>query len=350
MLRVGRQVSAGGLRAGWCGLEYLRELCCLTGLIVLVILGSGSWSQPQTSAGAVTGERSSIFELGFHAADGRLWVNRLSRGVREYDPGTGERLEAWPLKPLALADVASAGVNQQTAVIADPRGDLTILRAGTIQVRHHMLDRPAGITDVSVAGDGDSVFATDGGGRIHRWTWNGAGFGHATRQLAETIDGVRSDRTGERLLLIRGGREAVVWNWTDAREEVSITVTNQRFTQLCWTRDEQALMTCDDDGRLACWDAATGHPRWNMAIEPSPLRALALSPDGTTVATAGFSGTIHMLDTASGARVAGLISPSRMVRALAFHPQGTMLASGGLDGRVVLWSVADRRPLRELTP
>jgi WD40 repeat protein len=350
MLRVGRRVSTSGLRAGWCGLEYLRELCCLAGLIVLVILGSGSWSQPQPSAAVITGERPSIFELGFHAADGRLWVNRLSRGVREYDPGTGERLDAWPTKALALADVASAGVDHQTAVVADPRGDLTILRAGMLHVRHRMNDRPAGITDVSVAGDGDAAFAADGGGRIHRWAWNDVGFEHETRQLAGAIDGVRSDRSGERLLLIRGGKEAIVWEWAEARELAAIRVTNHRFTQLCWTRDEQAFMTCDDDGRLACWDAVTGQPRWNIDIEPSPLRALALSPDGMTVATAGFSGMIYLVETASGTRVSGLTSPSRMVRALAFHPTGAMLASGGLDGRVVLWSVADRQPLRELTP
>jgi WD40 repeat protein len=99
------------------------------------------------------------------------------------------------------------------------------------------------------------------------------------------------------------------------------------------------------------------------------VRAVVFSPDGKTLATGGFDGTIRLLDAASGAERACLATGLPHVNALAFSPDGTTLAAavngprpddpdGGWKhtalhqrytcGRVELWDVSKRKRQRIL--
>ncbi len=75
----------------------------------------------------------------------------------------------------------------------------------------------------------------------------------------------------------------------------------------------------------------------------APANAVAWSPDGTLLASAGQDGAITLRDAVSGKQIASLAAHLGGVRGLAFSQHGEWLASAGADSTVKLWNVAARR-------
>jgi len=135
------------------------------------------------------------------------------------------------------------------------------------------------------------------------------------------------------------------------------TVLSTQPTTTIATDGRSSLLVSSNRERIEIWDLATekqvrtlrGHRQW--------ISAIAISPDGKTLASGGLDGTIQLWDLATGTLQASL--PARHVTVLAFSPDGRLLASGSRFVTSLrppnvpplqLWDVKARLLLANLNP
>jgi RNA polymerase sigma factor (sigma-70 family) len=103
----------------------------------------------------------------------------------------------------------------------------------------------------------------------------------------------------------------------------------------------------DEDRTVRLWELATGKELVQMRAEKQ-LTGIALSPDGTTVATGEIDGTVRLWQAATGKPLATLQGHTALVVGLAFAPDGKTVASAANDQLVCVWDVATGKRLHEL--
>jgi WD40 repeat protein len=123
--------------------------------------------------------------------------------------------------------------------------------------------------------------------------------------------------------------------------------------KVLFTPDARQLISVGQDKAIRFWDVNTGQMLRVLRPPAGPgawgdLRAGALSPDGTTLAVAGWGivegpnkkyAGVHLITLATGA-MRTLRGHSDTVNALAFSRDGKLLASGGQDKTVRVWEIA----------
>jgi len=110
------------------------------------------------------------------------------------------------------------------------------------------------------------------------------------------------------------------------------------------------LISSDYHGNLLWWEGDAPQPKPLRTVEAHKgwVRAVAVSPDGKTLASCGNDNAVRLWKTDDGTPIRTLEGHTSHVYNVAFHPDGTHLASCDLKGIVKDWNLKSGNADREL--
>jgi WD40 repeat protein/serine/threonine protein kinase len=112
--------------------------------------------------------------------------------------------------------------------------------------------------------------------------------------------------------------------------------------------DGRTVASAGEDWSVTLWDLAGGKVRRTLSAHTGAVCGLAFSRDGRLLASGSRDGTIGLWEVDSGTEVRALHGHSRSVSRIRFSPDGQTVAAGGEHGGVKLWDVAtgqEKQPL-----
>jgi WD40 repeat protein len=108
---------------------------------------------------------------------------------------------------------------------------------------------------------------------------------------------------------------------------------------LVFSPDGKTLAAAGFDGRVRLFDPRTGAARTAWAAGGGGVVSMSFNLDGSILATAGSDGTTTLWDSSSAKRIGAPLTGPPSPAVAAFDPTGHTLATAFQDGTVLLWDV-----------
>ncbi len=299
---------------------------------------------------AVVEHQHIILDLAF-TPDGQLLLSACGdQYVREID-----------FPNMATARLAGRHTGGAQAVAMSPNGlylasagrdlPIRILNRGT-QVNHVLRGNPGRVNGLSFSRDSNLLAAACQDGRVRVWQ---SGLELQQEEKWANLR-CREGAAGEVALSPDGRSIATLTNEEafkivdlDSGATVGRFGTSRiahKYTGICFTSDGRAVVTGHTERGLECWDIAKGKVLVTLP-HPSPIGAMAVSPDSRLIAVGGLDYTVVVWDWRGERVIARRRLDKGVPISLAFSPAGSLLAivSNGQPAHVL-----DLRTLEEGPP
>jgi cytochrome c len=157
------------------------------------------------------------------------------------------------------------------------------------------------------------------------------GHGGPVRSLAISADGKR---------LVSGSFDTTViaWSLSSGSAERVLRFHEGAVNAVAVLKDGR-IASAGEDGRIAIWTAGADRPMSVLQGHAAPVASLAVSPDGGTLASAGWDNSVRLWPLGGGAaRV--LEGHQQNVNGVAFTPDGRAIVTVAYDLTLRIWPLS----------
>ena len=201
-------------------------------------------------------------------------------------------------------------------------------------------------TSVTFSPDGKTLVSTCWDGNIRFWDVQ-------TNKIKATLD--VNGGVGKVLfspdgnIFISAGGAIELWDANSLQHKFTFKENYEYITSLAISPDGTTLASASDDERIDLWDMQNRKHISKIHGHTKSDKVLVFSPDGTILASRGPNKTIRLWDAKTRKRLKMLIGHKRSVESIAFSPDGKTLASGSWDQTIMLWDVQTGKHKATLT-
>jgi cytochrome c len=162
-----------------------------------------------------------------------------------------------------------------------------------------------------------------------------SGHGGPVRALAMSAD-------GKSVLSGSFDTSAIRWSLATESAEQVLRFHSDAVNAVVFLKDGR-MATAGADAQIAIWTAGRQQPDQVFEGHRAPIVGLAVSPDGSTLASASWDSTVRLWPLADGARRV-MEGHTQNVNGVAFAPDGKSLVSVGYDLTLRIWPLPDGPP------
>ncbi|MBK8795377.1 MAG: hypothetical protein IPM07_02710 [Anaerolineales bacterium] len=303
-----------------------------------------------------------------HSGDGEtIIIGNRDGTVQFHNVATGKMILALTVETGSITSLALSADGRLPAT-GGKAGHLCLWTLPTGALHQVIESKPTAIDALAFSPDGKMLASAHGVGdhAIRVWTIDAQarlrlrhtllGHTHTTWSVAfgPSPQPERAEnRVADRQLLVSGGSDQTVRVWDAGRGQALYTLRGQpralaaltihpKVDQAAGQEKEWLLAAVGYDHFAHLWRGQSSQVKARSLIlggSRSALYAVAISPDGCTVAGAGYDKTIYLWDIPNRQLRHKLQGHTGTIASIAFHPDGKLLASGAMDGTLRLWNV-----------
>ena len=163
------------------------------------------------------------------------------------------------------------------------------------------------------------------------------GHGGPVRALAISPDGEEA---------VSGSFDTAVIRWSLSKNEAQAVLRfHDGAVNAVALLADGRVVSSGEDARIAIWRGAQDAPSSVLTGHTAPVVALAVSPDGASLASASWDHTAALWPLAGPGKPRVLHGHAQAVNGVAFAPDGSALVTAGYDATIRIWPL-----LREEAP
>jgi WD40 repeat protein len=162
--------------------------------------------------------------------------------------------------------------------------------------------------------------------------------------------GCRFDPSGRFVFASSQDNTIQRWELADQQRKTALAGHRSWVRGLAFLPREGKLLSGDYTGKLLVWPCADQSPQPEHTVDAHQgwLRAIAVSPDGQTIATCGNDRLVKIWSARDLTLLYTLAGHDQHVYNVAFHPGGMHVVSADLRGMVRVWSLESGAQVRSM--
>jgi WD40 repeat protein len=258
-----------------------------------------------------------------------------------------------PLRTLTFPSVDAVAMSHDGALIAVAGSSSVYVVESKQWTVTRTLTATATIMSVALSPDGRLLAAGMTDDTLCVWDVSSALVLRVLSGRPNTFAGLAFSPDGRLLASTTSGKTISLWDVATWRELSGLVGLPLPGMCLAFSANSKLLAAATIDSSvgtpnawIVLWNTGTG--QWIQRLH-SWSWAMAFSPDGRLLASAGLGGGISLWDVATGQVLRDLSGHTGAVNSVAFSPDGKLLASASGDNTLRLWRVSTGEALRTFT-